>query len=186
MKFARLLLRFVVGGLFFAHGAQKLFGWFGGHGLDATTQGFESMGIRPARENAIAASATEAGGGALLALGLGTPLAATGLISVMLTAINRVHLKNGFFSSNGGYEFNLTLIAAILLLVEAGPGRISFDRDRMSGPGWAFASLLGGIAGAAGAHAYSEMQLAAETASAPAPRRRRTQSQSRRRPPPRP
>lgn len=170
MKFARLLLRLVVGGLFFGHGAQKLFGWFGGYGLDATAQGFDSMGMRPGRHHAIAAGATEAGGGALLALGLATPLAATGLISVMLTAINRVHFKNGIWNTEQGYEYNLVLIAALLALVEAGPGPRSFDGDGPHGPGWALAALLGGVAGAAGAHAYAGAQPEPQPqAASPAP-----------------
>ena len=158
MKFARMLLRLVVGALFVGHGTQKLFGWFGGHGLDATSQMFEAIGARPGRLNAVAASTTETAGGALLVLGLATPLAAAGLIATMLTAINRVHLKNGPWNTNGGYEFNLVLIAALLALVEADEG-----------PGWAVASLATGIAGAAGAHAYSAMQTEPQPSTAPAP-----------------
>jgi putative oxidoreductase len=158
MKFARLLLRLVVGVLFIGHGTQKLFGWFGGYGLDATAQGFEKMGARPGRLNAIAASTTETAGGALLVLGMATPLAAAGLTAVMLTAINRVHLKNGPWVTNQGYEYNLVLIAAALALTETGPGPLSIDGDRFAGPGWTLAALLGGIAGAAGAHAYSARQ----------------------------
>ena len=123
MKIGRLLLRLVVGGLFIGHGAQKLFGWFGGHGLEATAQGFEQLGLRPGRRNAIAAGGAEAGGGALLAAGLATPLAASVLIATMLTAIYRVHAKNGPWASNGGYEYNLVLIAAVLALAEARTGR---------------------------------------------------------------
>lgn len=167
MKFARLLLRLVVGGLFFGHGTQKLFGWFGGYGLDATANGFDSMGMRPGRHHALAAGATEAGGGALLALGLATPVAASGLTAVMLTAINRVHLKNGPWATNGGYEYNLVLIAAVLALAEAGPGPLSFDGDKRHGPGWALAALLGGIIGAAGAHAYAAMQPEPEATATP-------------------
>src|SRR5205085_139297 len=87
MKIARLLLRLLVGGLFIGHGTQKLFGWFGGHGLDATAQGFEHLGMRPGRRNAIAAGAAEAGGGAALALGLATPLAASALIAGVTGAL---------------------------------------------------------------------------------------------------
>ena len=93
MKIGRLMLRLVIGGLFIGHGTQKLFGWFGGYGLDATGEAFEQTGLRPGRANAIAAGAAEAGGGALLAAGLATPLAAATLTSVMLTAIKRVHLE---------------------------------------------------------------------------------------------
>ena len=95
MKIGRLLLRLVVGGLFVGHGTQKLFGWFDGNGLDATAQGFEHSACARGGQNAIAAGAAEAGGGALLAVGLETPFAASVLIATMLTAIHRVHAKNG-------------------------------------------------------------------------------------------
>ena len=164
MKIGRLLLRLSVGGFFFGHGTQKLFGWFGGHGLDATAGGFEQMGLRPGKRHAIAAGAAEAGGGALLAAGLATPLAASAVTATMLTAIKTVHLKNGPWLSNGGYEYNVVLIAAALMLVEAGPGSLSLDaalgRER-SGTGWTIAALAGGVAGAIGAHLVA--------ASAPAP-----------------
>jgi putative oxidoreductase len=155
MKIGRLLLRLTVGGFFFGHGTQKLFGWFGGHGLDATAQMFDGLGMRPGRRNALAAGVAEAGGGAALALGLATPLAAGTLTSVMLTAINRVHLKNGPWATNGGYEYNVVLIAAVLALAEVGPGELSLDnalgRER-SGPGWALLAAAIGAAGAIGAH----------------------------------
>ena len=95
MKLGRLILRLVVGGYFVGHGTQKLFGWFGGYGPDGTGQFFESLGLRPGKRHAIAAGAAEAGGGALLVLGAATPLASAALIATMLTAIHRVHLKNG-------------------------------------------------------------------------------------------
>ena len=161
MKLGRLLLRGAVGGIFVSHGAQKLLGWFGGPGLDATSEGFESMGMHPGRLHATAASVTEVAGGALTLLGFATPVAASGITAVMLTAINRVHGKNGFFNANGGYEFNLLLIGAALALAEAGPGDPSLDSALgmdMYGPGWAIAALLGGAAGAAGAHLYAESQ----------------------------
>ena len=167
MKIGRLLLRLTVGGFFFGHGTQKLFGWFGGHGLDATAQMFDGLGMRPGRRNAVAAGVAEAGGGAALALGLATPLAAGTLTSVMLTAINRVHLKNGPWVTNGGYEYNAVLIAAVLALTEAGPGELSLDnamgRER-SGPGWALLAAAIGAAGAIGAH-----QAAAAYPAPPAP-----------------
>jgi putative oxidoreductase len=161
MKFARLLLRILVGGLFVGHGTQKLFGWFGGHGPDATGQMFEGIGMRPGRRNAIAAGVAEGGGGAALALGFGTPLAASALVATMLTAINRVHLKNGPWSSNGGYEYNLVLIAAVLALTELGPGTPSLDNAlgiERSGPRWALAALAAGVTGAVGAHLAAEAQ----------------------------
>jgi putative oxidoreductase len=163
MKIGRLILRLVVGGLFVGHGTQKLFGWFGGNGLDATAQGFEHLGLRPGRQNAIAAGAAEAGGGALLAAGLATPLASSVLIATMLTAIHRVHAKNGPWAGDGGYEYNLVLIAAALALAEVGPGALSLDgasgRER-SGTGWALAALAAGAAGAYGSYALAEAQPA--------------------------
>jgi putative oxidoreductase len=159
MKLGRALLRMTVGLLFFGHGAQKLFGWFGGGGLDATTEGFEGLGLKPARANAIAAGAAEAGGGALLVAGLATPLAASVLTATMLTAIRTVHGKNGPWVTNGGYEYNAVLIAAVLALAEMGPGPISIegatDNER-SGPGWAAIALALGVAGAAGAKAFND------------------------------
>ncbi len=158
MKVGRLLLRLIVGGFFFGHGTQKLFGWFGGHGLDATADMFEKLGARPGKHNAILAGAAEAGGGALLVLGFATPVAASALTATMLTAINRVHLKNGPWVANGGYEYNLVLIAAVLALAEVGPGPLSIDGDKRHGPGWAVGALVAGVLGAAAAHAYSASQ----------------------------
>jgi putative oxidoreductase len=176
MTIGRLALRATVGGFFVGHGTQKLFGWFGGHGLEATAKGFESMGLRPGQHHAVAAGAAEAGGGALLVAGLATPAAAAVITSTMLTAITRVHLKNGPWSANGGYEYNAVLIGAALTLAEAGPGNLSLDRKlgiEMTGGKWSLLALLAGIAGAAGAHVYAESQPepAPETppAAAPAP-----------------
>lgn len=162
MKIGRLLLRLAVGGFFVGHGTQKLFGWFGGHGLEATSQGFEQMGMRPGKRNAIAAGAAETTGGALLALGAATPLAASALTSVMLTAINRVHLKNGPWAAKGGYEYNVVLIAAVLTLAEVGPGPLSVDGDKYHGPQYAVLALLLGALGAVGAHLLAEATPAPE------------------------
>jgi putative oxidoreductase len=169
MKIFRLLLRITIGSLFIGHGTQKLFGWFGGHGLDATSQAFDGMGMRPGRVHATAAGTAEAGGGTALALGFATPVAASALIAVMLTAINRVHLKNGPWITNGGYEYNLVMIAAALALTEVGPGELSLDHvldTERSGPGWALAALGAGTLGAVGAHLLAESRPApAEPAS---------------------
>lgn len=155
----RLLLRITVGSLFIGHGTQKLFGWFGGHGLDAASKLFEQLGMRPGRRNAIAAGVAEAAGGTALALGLATPLAGSVLTATMLTAIHRAQLKHGPWVTNGGYEYTLVLIAAVLVLAEVGPGDLSIDHatgKERSGPGWALAALGVGIAGAAGAHLLAE------------------------------
>src|ERR1700752_2049087 len=132
MNIGRLILRAVIGGYFFGHGTQKLFGWFGGHGPEGTGQFFESLGLRPGKRHAVPAGAAEAGGGTLVLLGAATPLAAAVLIATMLTAIKRVHLPNGPWVSDGGYEYNLVLIAALLALAETGPGSPSLDSARGS------------------------------------------------------
>ena len=152
MKTGRLLVRLVVGGLFVGHGTQKLFGWFDGPGPDGTEQMMYTLDMHPARRNALAAGATETAGGALLALGLATPLAAASLIGVMLTAIRKVHAANGPWNTKGGYEYNLVLIAALLGLVDGGPGELSVDRAlgiHDTGLAWALAALGLGAAASA-------------------------------------
>src|SRR3954447_3984062 len=127
MDLGRLALRGVVGPVMVGHGTQKLFGWFGGHGPDATGGAFESMGLRPGKRHALAAGAAEAAGGALLALGALTPVATAAITGVMITAIRKVHIKNGPWVTNGGYEYNLALIGLTLALAETGPGNPSVD-----------------------------------------------------------
>jgi len=144
MDLGRLLLRGVVGALFVGHGTQKLFGWFGGHGLEGTAGFFEKLGLRPGRRHATAAGINEAGGGALLALGAATPVAGTMISATMITAMRKVHLAKGPWVTQGGYEYNLALIALMTMLVETGPGRLSVDAvvsPRWKGTGWALASL---------------------------------------------
>ena len=172
MKIGRFILRIVVGGYFFGHGTQKLFGWFGGYGPDGTGQFFESLGLRPGKRHAVAAGAAEAGGGALLVLGAATPLASAALIATMLTAIHRVHLKNGPWVADQGYEYNLVLIAVAAALAETGPGSPSVDDARgseMYGPKWALLALLLGALGAAGAKAVADAAPAPEPEPTPAP-----------------
>jgi putative oxidoreductase len=172
MKLVRFLMRVVIGGLFVGHGTQKLYGWFGGNGLEGTGQAFEGLGMRPGRRNAMAAGVAETAGGAALAVGLATPLAAAALVGTMLTAINRVHLKAGPWASNGGYEYNLVLIFAVLALTETGPGALSLDAAlgwEKSGTGWALAAAGAGVAGAVSAHLLAEATPAPQESPAPAP-----------------
>jgi putative oxidoreductase len=124
---ALLVLRLVLGGVFVAHGAQKLFGSFGGPGIEGTAGFHEQLGIKPAKPMAILAGLAEFVGGMLVAAGFLTPLAALALIVVMIVAIVKVHLKNGFFAASGGYEFNLVLIAVAVALILAGSGAYSID-----------------------------------------------------------
>ncbi|WP_445150211.1 DoxX family protein [Baekduia sp. Peel2402] len=159
MDIAKLALRGVVGGLFVGHGTQKLFGWFGGHGPEATGAAFESMGLRPGRRNAIAAGAAEAGGGALLVLGAATPLAATTVASTMITAIRKVHAPKGPWVTEGGWEYNAVLITAMAVLAESGPGSPSVDSKLFPdwhGRRWALATLAAATAGSYLIDALSE------------------------------
>ncbi|MFI0944242.1 DoxX family protein [Streptomyces sp. NPDC021020] len=132
-----LALRLGAGGTLLAHGSQKLLGWFGGSGLDATADVMEKMGFRPGRESALAAGLGEAGGGALLALGLATPVAGAAAAGAMAGAVS-VHAPAGFFAHQGGFEYPafLGFVAAGLGL--AGPGCLSLDAltgDRLNRPG---------------------------------------------------
>ncbi len=125
---ALLILRLVVGGLFVGHGAQKLFGWFGGYGIAGTGAFFDSIGIRPGRQMALLAGVSEVLGGLLLMLGLLLPVAALLIGGAMVIAIAKVHGKNGIWSQNNGYEYNLVLLAAVIALGLIGPGSISLPQ----------------------------------------------------------
>jgi putative oxidoreductase len=136
------------------HGLQKLTGNFGGGGLTATGEAFESMGLRPGKAHAAAAGAGEAVGGALLAGGLLTPLGASLISGTMVTAIRKVHLANGPWASKGGYEYNLVLLAIVFAVTDVGPGELSLDNAlgiRRSGLGWALAQLGAGLIGSTAA-----------------------------------
>ncbi|HYY23003.1 MAG TPA: DoxX family protein [Thermoleophilaceae bacterium] len=171
MDVGRLLLRLTIGGTFFVHGTQKLFGWFGGYGPDGTGQFFESLGLRPGRRNAIAAGATELGGGVLSALGLATPLAAAGLSAIMITALRTAVWKEGIKPATGEHE--VLLAVAALALTETGPGAPSLDSAlglKAKGPGWTLAALGAGAAASARAISMGrEQPPAAPPAPAEAP-----------------
>jgi putative oxidoreductase len=151
MSLGLLVVRLVVGLLFFGHGAQKLFGWFGGHGPEGTGMFFESRGLRPGRLMALGAGAAEAAGGISIALGLLTPLGAAVLSAVMLTAIWSVHRENGLWATQGGSEYNIVLLATVFALSGTGPGSASLDNAlgiHAAGAGWALAQLGAGLLGA--------------------------------------
>jgi putative oxidoreductase len=152
MKLLILVTRLLLGGLFFGHGTQKLFGWFGGYGLDGTGGFFESLGLRPGRQHAIAAGAAEAGGGALLAAGLATPAAAAAITGVMTTAIRTVHQPNGPWVTENGWEYPAVIIGTVLAITEVGPGSLSLDaalEAERRGTGWALTAALAGVGGSA-------------------------------------
>lgn len=121
-----LALRLGIGGVLFAHGAQKLFGWFGGHGPEGTGAAMEHMGFEPGKQSALAAGLGEAGGGVLLALGLATPAAGAAAAGAMAGAV-AVHAPAGFFAMSGGFEHPAFLGYTAAAIGLAGPGRYSLD-----------------------------------------------------------
>jgi putative oxidoreductase len=161
MKLGLAALRVIVGGLFMGHGLQKLTGWFRGHGLQATGEAFESMGLRPGRVHAAGAGVSETVGGALIAAGLLTPIGASLISGTMITAIRKVHAPKGPWVAEGGYEYNLVLLAAVFLITDVGPGEWSLDEAlgiRRSGPGWALAQLTAAAIGSSVTLAIAERQ----------------------------
>lgn len=122
-----LIVRLVIGLTFVGHGAQKLFGWFGGYGLKGTGGWMESIGIKPGILMAVMAGLSELIGGLLLTLGLFTPFAAALIVITMLVAIVTVHGKNGFWSTGNGYEYNLIVIAIAVGIALIGGGDYSID-----------------------------------------------------------
>ncbi|WP_226677288.1 DoxX family protein [Rossellomorea aquimaris] len=122
-----LVIRLVVGLTFAAHGTQKLFGWFGGHGLVGTGGFFESIGIKPGRTMALLAGISEVAGGLLFAAGFLTPLAALLIIGTMIVAIVKVHGANGYWVTQNGTEYNVMLIIVALGVALIGAGSYSLD-----------------------------------------------------------
>ena len=150
MSYGLLLLRLVVGATMFSHGAQKLFGWFGGGGPKGTAGFMGQLGFRAPLLMALSAGLGEAGGLAFAA-GFVTPLAALGIAVVMINAITLVHWSNGFFNGNGGIEFPLVLLTVAVAVTATGPGRFSVDRafgwdDNLSGTWWGVGVLAAAVA----------------------------------------
>jgi putative oxidoreductase len=161
MSAGTTLLRVVVGGIFVGHGLQKLKGYWGGPGLEGVEKMMESMEMHPAPLQARAVALAETAGGAALALGFATPFAAATLIATMVTAVRKVHFKNGLWNSKGGYEFNAVLTTAVLAVVADGPGVISADAiagKRRAGLGNALFALVAGVIGS-----YASTELARAT-----------------------
>jgi putative oxidoreductase len=141
-----LLLRLLLGLMVAAHGAQKLFGWFGGGGPSGTAAFFASLGYRSPAVFALLAGLAEFLGGLGLAAGFLMPLAAAGIGVVMLNAIESVKYRYGFFAGAGGYEFELLILGTAIALAASGPGRFSLDHvigwdDEISGYAWGGAAL---------------------------------------------
>lgn len=127
-QWSSLALRVPLGIIFAAHGAQKLFGWFGGHGLEGTAQWMASIGLAPGYLMALAAGSAEFFGGLLLIIGLLTRPTAAVLAVTMVVAIFSVHISHGLFMANNGYEFALALLAGTVSLALSGAGRLGLDQ----------------------------------------------------------
>lgn len=138
--------RAVLGGYLAAHGAQKLFGAFGGRGLGPTAAGFDRLGLRPGKVTATAAGLSELGGGILTVAGLADPIGPVAIAGTMAVAAT-THRSGGPFAANRGYELPATNLAAALGLAAAGPGRYSLDRLARRHLSRPFVALV--IAGAA-------------------------------------
>ncbi|GAA3093961.1 DoxX family protein [Streptomyces echinatus] len=147
-----LLLRLTFGLFMAGHGAQKLFGLFGGQGLTATGKGFDALGYHPGKVFAVIGGLSEFLGGLGLAVGLFTPLAAAALIGVMINAMVTVTGAHGLWDTDGGVEYNVAIAIVALAVAAIGPGRLAIDRFfRWGDGGWTAAAValgLGGIASA--------------------------------------
>jgi putative oxidoreductase len=151
VEVALLVIRVVAGLLFAGHGAQKLFGWFGGNGLKGTGGFFEqNLGLSPGRVHAGAAGFNEFAGGLLLAFGLFTPLAAALIIATMTAAVITVHAKNGPWVTDNGWELNVLYGLIGFAIAGIGAGQISLDNAfglDINGIGWAIGALVAGVLG---------------------------------------
>ncbi|WP_332238664.1 DoxX family protein [Sporolactobacillus sp. KGMB 08714] len=127
LSFGLLIIRLILGLSFIGHGAQKLFGWFGGPGLKQTSGFFQSIGVKPGFPMAVLSGLAELLGGALLTVGLLTPLAGLLIAVTMVVAVVTVHGKNGYWATKNGYEYNLLIIAAAVGLALTGAGSYSVD-----------------------------------------------------------
>jgi putative oxidoreductase len=148
MNVGLLIIRIAVGVLLVGHGTQKLFGWFGGHGIAGTGQFFESLGYRPGPPMALLAGAGEAAGG-LLALGLLTPLASAAVVGVLFNAIMAVHRGKGPWAMEGGWELPFTYAAVAAAIAFTGPGRFSLDAAigwHIWGDAWGVGATVVGVA----------------------------------------
>ncbi len=148
-----LAIRAVVGLLMVGHGLGNLFGWLGGFGLEGTGAIFERLGFKPGRVFAGVAGVIEVAAGILFCLGLLTPLAAAGIVGIMLTTILTAHAGRGPWYFNGGWEYNLTLLTVAAAVAFAGPGQAALDAAIAPGlAGWSWgtgALALGAASGTA-------------------------------------
>jgi putative oxidoreductase len=121
------LIRLVIGVSFIGHGTQKLFGWFGGYGLEGTGGFFDSIGLKPGKTMALMAGTAQLVGGILFVLGLLTPIAAILIAFTMFIAIVKVHFANGYWATANGYEYNLLILITAIAVALTGPGKYALD-----------------------------------------------------------
>jgi putative oxidoreductase len=159
MSLALLLARIVIGFGLAAHGAQKLFGWYGGYGTKGTGEFMASIGFTAGVPMAVLAGFGEFVGGGLTGLGFLGPIGPALIIAVMTTAILTIHLKNGWFASKNGVEFPLTVAAGSLVIAFTGPGSVSLDWLFGFGSSWTTTNTwMVVLAGAAGGAAATAMR----------------------------
>jgi putative oxidoreductase len=159
MATGRLVLRAAVGGLMVGHGLQKLTGRFDGPGLEGTGRMMESIGMHPARQQAVAVALTETVGGGLTAAGFLSPLGPAMITGAMAVAIRKVHRQHGLWAQDGGFEYNAVLLVAAFALAAEGPGLLSLDgllRRQRSGLRWAVVELALGLGAAAAVLALAD------------------------------
>jgi putative oxidoreductase len=164
-----LLIRLVIGGTLIMHGWNH---WLGGGKIPGTARWFEGLGLRPGIVHAWASVVTELGAGALLVLGLLTPLACAGAIGPMVVAGVAAHRRNGFFVFRDGYEYVLMIAVVAVALAAIGPGRVSLDHAagvNFAGTAGVLTALIAGVGGAALLLATSWRPAAAKRAAEPAP-----------------
>lgn len=173
---AQTLFRVALGGVLIAHGSQKLFGWFGGGGIEGTSKGMHAMGFRPAKPSAILAGVGEAGAGVALALGLATPAAGAAAATTMGAAATTmgvaasVHASNGFFATEGGLEYPAVLGLAAASFTIGGPGPFSVDSltGHVLDRPWMRAAALAVIPAAIGIQIYRRQKALAHDTVPPA------------------
>ena len=167
MELGLFLIHVTVGLLVAGHGAQKLFGWFGGHGLEGTGRSMEAMGLSPGRDMALAAGTSELVGGLMLAAGVLTPFAAACVAATMLVAARTAHVGKGPWITNGGWEYVITIAAVAIGLAFNGAGAWSIDGAfgwSLHGTGWGILATLAALLGAGGVLALRDRAAGRMTA----------------------